>query len=130
MPGYIKNVGDHIRMRWVQPGYDPDATDVPPNKVIFDSDDIGTLSVLTSGRVAIPTAQSSYTRIVEWNFPYIPLCQMLIDLGDGYLHNAIPASVSYMCTFNVRKTGIWFKGYPASGYSLVYTAFRVKAADG
>jgi len=128
MPGYIKNVGDHIRMRWVQPGYDPDATNVPPNKVIFDSDDIGTLSVLARGRVSVPVTQPNYIQLVAWELPYVPLCQMQFDYGDGYLHNAFPASVSYMCTFNVRTTGIWFKGYPSSGKSLVYTAFRVKAA--
>jgi hypothetical protein len=129
MPGYIKNVGDHIRMRYVQPGYDPDATDVPPNKVIFDSDDLGTLSVLASGVVSIPTAISSYVQLVEWDLDYVPLCWIQFDNGDGYLRNAGGTSVAVGPNrVNIRTTGIWYKGFASSGTSLIYAAFRVKAA--
>lgn len=74
MPGYIKDVGGHKRMRMVQPGYNVDTA--PPNKVIIDSDDIGTLSLLFAGtyRFNRAGAEPVTNTIASWSLAYIPLC--------------------------------------------------------
>jgi hypothetical protein len=133
MPGYTKNVGDHIRMRWVQPGYDPDSTTVPPNRVIFDSDDIGAMSILAFGAVTVPSGnQSTYVQLVTWNLDYVPLCWLQWDEGDGYAHSACSGASPSLGPYrvNIRKTGIWYRGWVNAGFTLIYTAFREKAADG
>lgn len=81
MPGYIKDVpgnefvaGTHKRMRFVQPGYDVDTA--PPNKVILDSDDQGTLSLLYAGIFRFNRdGPAAITRqVASWSLSYIPLC--------------------------------------------------------
>jgi hypothetical protein len=136
MPGYAsKKMADgHRRFRYVQPGYDPDSESVPANKVIFDSDDLGAISVLTTGSVAVPSGhKGSYYQLVTWDFPFVPLCWLAWEYGaDGYLHNASSgASISLeRYRINIRKTGIWYTGWMNAGQTLHYTALNVRAADG
>lgn len=72
--GYIKPVDGHMRMRFVQPGYDVDTA--PSNKVIFDSDDIGTLSVFATGVYRFNDTNGSAVsrQIATWDLDFIPLC--------------------------------------------------------
>lgn len=94
MPGYIKDVGGHKRMRMVQPGYNVDIA--PPNKVILDSDDIGTLSLLYAGTFRfLRDGASPVTRqIASWSLSYIPLCTF---------------------QFSPQGTGIWNPVYVPGG---------------
>lgn len=126
MPGYIKNVGDHIRMRWVQSGYDPDGTDVPPNKIIFDSDDVGALSVIASGSAVIGSGLKTNLHIVTWDYPFVPLCWISWLRADGYLSMVKDSSVF----LNLRKTGIYCTSNFPSSTTMYYSVFNIKAADG
>ena len=74
--GFIRNVGDHWRARFVQAGYDANDMTMPPNKVVFDSDDIGTLSLLYAGtfRFNRDGAAPITRQVASWSLSYIPLC--------------------------------------------------------
>ncbi|MCO6386246.1 hypothetical protein [Aliihoeflea sp. 40Bstr573] len=63
--GFIKDIGGAKRMRFVRPGYDANDMGVPPNQVIFDSENIGALSVYTSGVVDVQTPIDGY--IASWS---------------------------------------------------------------
>lgn len=78
--GYLKDNGGSKRLRFVMPGYDADDENVPPNKVIFDSDNIGTLSILYSGVYSwngnSPTNQ--WVTIATWpTLSFVPLCYFM-----------------------------------------------------
>lgn len=74
--GYLKDSGGAKRLRFVMPGYDADDEDVPPNKVIFDSNNIGTLSVIATGRRdwINEGGTGGNVQIASWSLPYVPLC--------------------------------------------------------
>lgn len=73
--GFIKDVGGSKRMRFVRAGYDANDMSVPPNQVIFDSQNIGALSVHTSGVVDVQTPLDGY--IASWaNLGYTPLAMV------------------------------------------------------
>ena len=82
--GYFENQGGKFRLRIVEPGYDADDPNVPGNKVIIDSDAIGTLSVIASGTyVGNNQNQVNGVWIASgWNLPYVPLCTFLFNYGS------------------------------------------------
>lgn len=83
--GYFEKQSDKFRLRIVEEGYDADDPSVPANKVIIDSDDIGTLSVIASGTyVGNSQVQVNGVWIASgWNLPYVPLCTFLFNYGGG-----------------------------------------------
>ncbi len=137
MPGYIKPVGGHNRMRLVQPGYDVDTA--PPNKVIFDSDDIGTLSVIATGDYTFNNSSGSpVTRqVTTWDLPYVPLCTFQFagagapDLFSPFVRpgGVFQASVQPQ-KITVSKTGISMTFLPLGANSQIvrWVAYRMKAA--
>lgn len=72
--GFLKDVGGSKRMRFVKPGYDANDPNVPPNAVIFDSEDAGGLFIYRAGTWSglIPKNPGAY--IVTWpSLGYTPL---------------------------------------------------------
>lgn len=84
MAGFIKPVGGAMRMRFVQPGYNPDSEAVPANAVIFDSRDIGTLPFLSSGEYTFSARRSTggLVKIANWSLSYVPLCMFFFKMGS------------------------------------------------
>lgn len=73
--GFIKDIGGAKRMRFVRPGYDANDMGVPPNQVIFDSENIGALSVHASNVVDVQTPIDGY--IASWpDLGFTPLAMV------------------------------------------------------
>jgi len=112
--GYVDKFGDHYRARYVQSPYNARDLSVPRNKVIFDTDDIGTLSLLASGSYTMTYAGSidvGPVLIGSWADPgYIPLCEFHFAVGSGPRDNAFAMFYSTVYTKNhritVSRTGI------------------------
>ncbi len=83
--GYFENQNGKFRLRIVEPGYDADNPATPANKIIIDSDAIGTLSVIASGTyVGNNQSQVNGVWVVSgWDLPYVPLCTFLFNYGSG-----------------------------------------------
>lgn len=144
--GFLKDSGGGKRLRFVMPGYDANDENVPPNKVIFDSDNIGTLSILHSGvynwNGNSPTNQ--WVTIASWpTLSFVPLCYFMSR------HAAYPASEARTQNFlpfnpaagvavasladnmiRVKNNGIDLKYYASvPTTTLIYWyAFNLKAA--
>lgn len=110
---YIKSSGGHQRMRFVQAGYDVDSEAVPPNKVIFDSDDVGTLSLIASGiyRLARYAGDPPPAVVIaSWSLDYVPLCTFQFKGYGGtyWTPYYIPGVTSYIeqNRIVVSRTGI------------------------
>lgn len=76
VPGNAQIAGNHMRMRFVKPGNNADSESVPPNQVIFDSDDVGTLSLIAAGQYRFNRAGAEpiTIKIASWSLDYVPLC--------------------------------------------------------
>ncbi len=130
MPGFIKPVGGHMRMRFVQPGYDADDYDTPPNKVIFDSDDIGTLSVIQTGEYHITTngEPPAERQIASWDLDFVPLCTFQFRPGTinrwSNIYSIPLSSYVDVLKINVRKTGIFVR-IKATDIYIRYQAYNL-----
>ena len=130
--GYIKPVGGHTRMRFVQSGYDPDDMTVPPNKVIFDSDDVGTLALVTAGmyRFSGGSGAITATKIVTWDLDFVPLCSFQFDINEYGRHNYTisPPNSGGNFYIKVDRTGITAQLFKGTGtLDVYYTAYRLAA---
>lgn len=99
--GYLRTEGGDSRLRIVMPGYDADDPSVPPNKVVFDSDDIGTLSIIYSGTYTLTLSGNvSNLQIASWPaLPFVPLCLFRFRASQhGY------SAVGYGTTWYSRDT--------------------------
>lgn len=96
--GYLRTAGGTSRIRIVQPGYDAYSASVPPNKVVFDSDDIGTLSIIHTGSYTLPKSGNvSNLQIASWSaLPFVPLCLFRFQI-DAY-------GAGYSSTWNIPDT--------------------------
>lgn len=144
--GYLKDSGGAKRLRFVMPGYDADDENVPPNKVIFDSNNIGTLSILHSGVYSWDgsAASQQWVTIATWPaLSFVPLCHFLYRHSvypstDVRTQNFLPfrsgtgSNVASLADnmIRVKNNGIDLKYYAsATGVSLIYWyAFNIKAA--
>lgn len=114
VPGNAQVAGAHMRMRFVKAGNNADSESVPPNQVIFDSDDIGTLSLLYSGQYRhfrVADDPPPAVTIASWPaLSYVPLCtfQFRPYLGSVWVPYYVPGVSSYPELFNiaVSRAGI------------------------
>lgn len=139
MPGYIKEVpgnaqvaGTHMRMRMVQPGYNIDSA--PSNKVIIDSDDAGTLSLIDAGvyRLNRNGVTPPTVKIASWSLSYIPLCtfQFKPYTSASWAPVAIAGSASIGSQrIIVDKTGITVTMETGLNWTdIAWQAYRLAAA--
>ncbi|MBB6011867.1 hypothetical protein HNR59_001212 [Aquamicrobium lusatiense] len=144
--GYMKRINGSLRMRFVMPGYDADDENVPPNKVIFDSDNIGTLSILLSGVYSwngeSPTDQ--WVPIATWSaLSFVPLCyfvsrQAAYPASEARTQNFLPlhptAGQAIVSLTNnmirVKKNGIdlKYRGSQPGTTHIYWYAFNLRAA--
>ena len=124
--GYFENQSGKFRLRIVEEGYDADDPNVPGNKVVIDSDAIGTLSVLQSGMYTANNAsQLSGQWIVSgWGLPYIPLCTFLFQTADNnyWMPYAIIAGTTDL--LRVTSDGIYVN--MTDGFGLRAFPFRIR----
>lgn len=130
--GFIKEVGGNMRHRIVKAGLNADNMATAPNDVVFDTVDIGTLSVITSGvyRLVRAGATPVTARIASWSsLSYVPLCTF------QFLHAGIPqwytfetiTSTGYHQKITVDTGGITATMIPyAGGYTdIKYQVYRL-----
>lgn len=132
--GLLKNVNGSKRMRFVKPGYDANNLNVPPNAVIFDSEDAGGLFIYRSGSWsgAIPGGGGGY--IATWpSLGYTPLA--VVQNGSpgavsGFFHyvNPFGDAPRFIC----YPSGLWLRNgnsWALEGtiFNVVYQIYRLKA---
>lgn len=136
--GYLKTDGDAKRLRFVMPGYDADDPDTPPNKVIFDSKDIGTLSILAAGeKVWTGVGQTDpMETIATWELDFVPLCTFQFYESGGHWRHRSELRIGGNRggpRIIVSKTGIqvdiiWLIGTPSIPFKIRWQAYRLAAA--
>ena len=138
--GFLKDSGGAKRLRFVMPGYDADDEDVPPNKVIFDSNDLGTLSVLASGTYNFSGSSPSATehKIASWKLEFVPLCHFVFQIGGVVMPElhmqlytaGLPFNSGYVENnmFRITDDGIYLRHFAVSpaGTLIHWTAFNLK----
>ncbi|TKT79962.1 hypothetical protein [Aquamicrobium sp. LC103] len=103
--GFLKDVGGQKRMRFVKAPHDANNLAVPNNQVIFDSEDIGNLSIYRYGEWASPqytgTGVKVDSKVITWpTLPYIPLITLQCDYSlsgatwTGWAH-AMTAPIAF-----------------------------------
>jgi len=141
MAGYIKPVGNAMRMRFVKPGYNPDSEAVPANAVIFDSRDIGTLTFLTAGEYQFSARRSTQgiVTIASWSLTFVPLCVFSFRLGNDPWRHSLSVADAFggnlevelrHMTMLVTRTGIRMRAQWATtptALSIRWVAFRTQA---
>lgn len=134
--GYFDRVGGRWRGRWVLPGYNARDPNVPRNKVVLDTDDIGTLSRLASGQYTMSSSGSvdvGPVTIGSWADPgYVPLCQFHFSINGGDWDNVYTmqntGSTSGNYYIKVSRTGIVASLKlinTSSPVTIAWTAFRL-----
>lgn len=95
--GYFEKQSGDYRLRMVEEGYDADDEGVPANKIIIDTNSLGTLSVFRRGQyIATSTAQLNGGVVASgWGLNYVPLCMFWYTF---------PSSGETR-TFNIALTG-------------------------
>lgn len=136
--GYLETQGGSKRLRFVMPGYDADDPDVPPNKVIFDSNDLATLSILASGEYEWTSIEytSGREHIVQWSYNFVPLCSFQWSLNNSMWTGCLHTTSGFYPDYGsgqvfVAKDGIRvaFRIRPsASSVKLRWIAYRLAAA--
>lgn len=131
--GYFERQSGIVRARLALPGEDVDDPNLSPNKIAFDSQALGVLSVFQSGVGVIPD-RSAYDAGVwvasGWGLPYVPLCMIRYSLFappdlSGSLN--IPSSfVGYEGQVKVTPDGIWIKSNHSGWISAGMFPFYVK----
>lgn len=137
--GYLRDSGGAKRLRFVKSGYDADSESVPPNKVIFDSKDIGTLSLLDSGEYTWAGVNSTagntkfLTTVKSWDYDFVPLCSFQFSMANNGYFEPYLSSISNSSADNiiiVSKAGIFANFYWGYVTTVVmrWQAYRLAAA--
>lgn len=137
--GYLETQGGSKRLRFVMPGYDADDPDVPQNKVIFDSNDIGTLSILESGEYEWTSINFTpgLVQVATWSYDFVPLCsfQWKVNVSGWYgcLQVTAPWAEYGSGQVLVANDGIrvafrYAYSAPAASIKLRWIAYRLAAA--
>lgn len=141
--GFIKDVSGSKRMRFVKPGLDANNLNLPPNDVIFDSENISNLAVHAAG-TWVGTAPVDSV-IVSWPaLGYAPAAIIAVrgslsGFGDGtnwqnFFEGSIGQTtfVTYTAAnapeISVHSTGLRAKIVPQSASGSIqirYIVFRV-----
>lgn len=139
--GFLKTVGAAKRMRFVKPGYNANDMNTPDNAVIFDSADIGNLSLYTegewnSGVTQQPNVILDDVQIVSWpTLPFVPLVNTQYLYGQGPAGTVIQAWMPFMdnmLPYHFRlwatPSGLnvyWRRDGSASIPSIIYIKYQV-----
>ncbi|TGR74914.1 hypothetical protein EN836_33110 [Mesorhizobium sp. M1C.F.Ca.ET.193.01.1.1] len=134
--GYLKDVDGVKRMRLVKPGYDANDENVPGNKVIFDSKDLGVMTILEVGEYHWTNVKDSggLVRVRSWDYGFVPLCvfQWQINTQPYWSNHAVGEEAGADQLVKVALDGIYvsmiwsyFTVYPNIG--LRWQAFRMPA---
>lgn len=117
--GYFERQNGTLRARLALPGHDVDDPNLSPNKIAFDSEALGTLSVVRSGIGSIPD-RSTYDNGLwiasGWGLPYAPLCTILYNQPSPgvpwlpFMPLTPTSFASYFSELKVTADGIWAKG--------------------
>ncbi|RAZ75844.1 hypothetical protein [Mesorhizobium atlanticum] len=139
--GYLKTSGSSKRLRFVMDGYDATDETVPPNKVIFDSQDIGTLSVLEVGSYTWLNVKDTggMVKVRTWNYGFCPLCLFQWSTADDsytwrtniqFCEEAGADQLIKVAMDGIYVSAIfsYFTVYPR--FDLFWTAFGIDARDG
>ena len=110
--GFIKPVNGNMRMRFVKPGYNADDFGTPQDAVIFDSDDLGTLSVIQAGEFYLGdgAASGKTIQIASWNRDFVPLCSFMYSLDGSFYGPAAEVLASGTEDFNSFYTRVYSWG--------------------
>ena len=132
--GFFKEVGGRTRMRLVQPGYNADDYSTPLDKVVFDSEEIGTLSVIRAGEVYVGDGNGKNVKIVSWDLPYVPFCTFQYS-RDGtsfypFYESSGQDADDYDHYTRVTTTGVWVRYRVAAAPNsarlwMRYVAYRL-----
>lgn len=141
--GFLKTSGTS-RLRFVESGYDANNMSVPDNKVIFDSDDIGNLSIYRQGEWFSGVSSGSGVilndvPIATWpELPFTPLVMCQYKYGQGASGTVIQdwttfldQQLPYQFRLWASPTGLnvyWYRDAPSSFVSSIYVrwqAFRI-----
>lgn len=124
--GILKDIGGSKRMRIVRPGYDANNLSLEQNLVIFDSNQVGNLSIHTYGEVTFgPFFHSGVIVngiIATWpDLGYAPFVTMQYnvrlqtsgstisaDVGFGNYIRGSSATTPDNFRVESRRTGLWF----------------------
>lgn len=90
--GYLKTSVGAKRLRFVKNGYDAADESVPPNKVIFDSQDIGSLAILETGTYSwsnFPALSIPMTKVRTWSYGFVPVCVFHWRMNELWKRNAL-----------------------------------------
>lgn len=144
--GFLKDVGGVKRMRFVKPGYDANNMNIPQDAVIFDSEDIGNLSIYAqdewnSGVKTTGGTQYNDVQIASWPaLPFVPLVTTQYRYGQGSAGTVVQDWTSFMDlmqTYNFRlwasESGLnlfWARDGAASIPSIIYIRWQVYRVPG
>lgn len=137
--GYLKDSGGAKRLRFVMPGFNADDENVPPNKVIFDSNSVVALSIINYGKYQFNNTQNTNEiKIASWNFDFVPLCyfwsKVSVAYSDGYsfqpfltLYSGSPWMDTESNYIKVKKDGIYIKvqRVNSTNVTLEWVAFNI-----
>lgn len=112
--GALYNKDGSKKMRFVMPGYDVEDENVPPNKVIFDSENLGTLSIMDQGAytfVGDGLGQTNMVTIKTWDLDYIPLCHFWFNNSLEHIGLRRNATLRYnRIVVSTTGIGVYFEG--------------------
>lgn len=135
--GYLKNSGASKRLRFVKSGYDATDESVPNNKVIFDSNNIGTVAILETGQVSWSNfTYVAMTRVRAWDYGFVPLCLLQWNQNETWFRNALYTTEStYPRIVKSALDGLYvqftmFDSNYAGTITLSWTALSIDARDG
>ncbi|RWE78803.1 hypothetical protein [Mesorhizobium sp.] len=135
--GYIKTSGSAKRLRFVKPGYDATDESVPPNKVIFDSNNIATAAILETGsQTWSHFTNVPLTRVSAWDYGFVPLCIIHWQYNETWKRNTLTtAEDTYPRLVKSTLDGLYAQftifGTNFSGYiTMHWTALAIDARDG
>lgn len=145
--GFLKDSGGAKRLRFVMPGYDAGDENVPPNKVIFDSNSVANVSILRrgswfcAGRPANQMTDQVFT-LATWDLDFVPLCHHQFEWaapGRLWEWTSLRAGGPYpnfsgynpdLNYIQATRNGLYIKyaGSPAFDVTLHWTAYNLAVA--
>jgi hypothetical protein len=135
--GYLKTSGGAKRLRFVKDGYDATDESVPPNKVIFDSNNIATVAILETGSYTWSNfTNSGLTKVSTWDYGFVPLCIIHWQYNEVWRRPALTTTESSYPRFvKSALDGLYTQFSPIDslfgGYIVMHwTALAIDARDG
>lgn len=139
--GFLKTIGGSKRMRFAKPGYNANDLTLPENLVVFDSEDVGNLSLYAQGQWNSGISQSpgiifNDVQIASWaTLPFVPLVMTQYLYGQGpsgtiiqkwspFLDQMLPYHFRLWATPSGLNV-FWSRDSAASLVSIIYINWQV-----